>query len=314
MHKSKLGCILLDLAENGRELNKFFNLALPKNTGKEWYPTERGGLQSRCSQTSEMIDALFNGVEFKNGKLSYTKINYILDKQLLNSVDFFKFLDLLKTLNYSQIINIKIRIPPTKNPNSKNGFPGHVFNILINQGDIFVSQSFIYSYNMKIFYTNDFNELNKYLINFSGLLFSSSKFQKNDEKFYKNAFGVDMLNYDNQNLADISIPKPQKMTVRISTSNFNILQSSIQECIKMNLYLKRNMDLSYYKKIHYEELESYLKIKILNRFVDNIIKVFLKIYDKNGLCLLNDRYNEITDGKIPYSLQSTKQNKNYHLI
>lgn len=311
MHKSKLGCILLDLAENGRELNKFFNLALPKNTGKEWYPTERGGLQSRCSQTSEMIDGLFNGVEFKNGKLSNTKIKYILDKQILNSKDFFKFLDLLKTLNYSEIINIKIRIPPTNNPNNKNGFPGHVFNILINQGDIFVSQSFIYSYNMKIFHTNDFNELNKYLMNFVGLLFSSNTFQKIDETSYKRAFGVDMLNYNNQNLADISIPKPNKIHIRISSSNFNILQLSIQECIKMGLYLKRNIDLSYYKKIHYEELKSYLKIKILNKFVDDIIKVFLKIYDKNGFCLLNDRYNEIKDGKIPYSLQSTKQNKNY---
>lgn len=340
---SFLGCILLKLAENGRELNKFFNLFTSKKCSEEWCATKKGGLQSRCTQTSEVLDGLFNGIDNIDMKLhnkpSANLLPGILGTSLknpdglvpiINSFEFEKIIRILREYNYREkIVNVKIGIP--RSGEKGKGFPGHVFNILINQDSdnihIFVCHSFIYSYNFKIFYTNDFNDLDKYLRNFILLFFKPRDFifKASDETLYKYVFGADMVNYSLQNLSSIITQKPSVINVKLTESNFDILYESFNQCLLLLNDFKRTLaEISisqidnYYKKIYCDgDVVPGTKIKIIKSFTNSLERLFkslsANIVGKVKGCDLNDRYNELIDGLLPYSVQPTIQRQLRHV-
>lgn len=329
---TKLGCILLKIAQHGRELNKFMNLFNAKKCKDDWCPTKRGGLQSRCAQTSDVIDALFNGVVESDLKLHFKPTSNLLSPTstqsllpITNSVNFEYFIKLLKTYDYNynyKIVNLKIGIP--RSGEKGKGFPGHVFNILITKETrdivhIFICQSFIYSYNMKLFYTNDFKDLEKYLKNLSTLFYNSgSTFSSEDEVLYRRVFGADMVNYQLENIAPLNISKPTSINVKLTESNYDILNNSLMECYKLlknfkivinEFYILDDID-RYYSKIYCEDdLLPGQKVKIIKIFTYSLSEMFNKLLRGDIDCELNDRFYQVKQGFLPYSVQSTIQKK-----
>jgi hypothetical protein len=332
---SLLGCILLKIAKNGRELNKFLNLFNIKQSKDDWVSTKRGGLQSRCAQTSDVLDSLFNGVINIDTKLYvnpsvnllpillHTKVkNEEALLSITNPEYFENVINLLKKYNYNhKIVNLKIGIP--RSGEKGKGFPGHVFNILITKENehnihIFICQSFIYTYNMKLFYTNDFKDLEKYLRNMSNLFYkSSSTFTLDDEVLYRRIFGADMVNYQLQNLASFDILKPKTINVKLTESNYDILYNSFNQCYKLldefksvidEFYSLDDIDRYYSKVYHEDGLVPGQKVKIIKHFIYSLSTLFNHLLH-NKDCELNDRYNQVKQGFLPYSVQSTVQQK-----
>lgn len=293
----KLICVLLKLAENGPNINKFFNSLLPLE--HTFLPCRRGGLQTRCVQTSYVIDKLFRGLKYNYSNSLLTSTYFSENTKQIDSTTF-SILNAISTEilepDKDNIINIKLMFPATSR------FPGHESNIIIRKKDdvnfdIFLIQSFIYTYKTKIFYTNNFDELFTYFENINKLFNTSNpKFTKADIPLYNLVFASDMVDYNNNSL--IGENKSTFLPMyNYTLSNMDIFINSISNC-GTSAYEYSNFDYSsfpdsyidyyYYNIIYTKKVNKDLKIKIIKRFY-TIMKNFF--YD---LLTLNECDEHLT--------------------
>ena len=172
---------------------------------------------------------------------------------------------------------------------------------------------------MKLFYTNDLKDLEKYLKNLSTLFYNSGHtFTLDDEVLYRRVFGADMVNYQLQNIAPLNVLKPTSINVKLTESNYDILHNSLIECHKLlenfktvinEFYILDDID-RYYSKIYCEDgLLPGQKVKIIKTFTYSLSEMFEQLLRDDLKCELNDRFYQVKQGFIPYSVQSTIQNK-----
>jgi hypothetical protein len=224
--------MLLNLSTGARDINKFFNIVNPICVTQRllWRSDLRGGIQTRCAQTSDVITKLVNGLTFDDNPLnpnltSPMPFNNIINNAIINAAN----VNILNghVTSTEEILNFQISFPAGTEPIMKN-FPGHVANILFQvnpDGSLYtlLVQSFIYKYNMKIIYLGD--NADRYFKTIYDLFLNGSPvFSYSDEVLYRYLFGAEMTSYDGTSLVGRSKPNYVRLSVSKAPKN-NFIQT-----------------------------------------------------------------------------------------
>jgi hypothetical protein len=273
---TKLSCFLNNMiGQKGRALNILYNFA---NDIEGNNPDAEGSLQSQCGKTAHVMNMLF---ERKRKESTFTKKSLIYysseDEDVNNhenflevSGDLFDTLDKLKNQTgdiwYS---NIEIKVP------CLGLFPGHVFNVIVSSEtndyvcrNIYIVQSFIYAYNLKIFWTNDINDLSEFIGKYMDLFLEpfNLEFTQEEDEIAKQIFGTPLLDFEGNSL--VGREKPEEIEINIYSP---VTIDDIK--YKMNLFIgKVKTVLKQEKRRGKESFDEYLDKHIyITPYYSNII-------------------------------------------
>jgi hypothetical protein len=251
-------CMLANLSIGARDLNKFFNIQCPIIAGGSWIPNARGALESRCTQTSDVITKLINGIDSSG---NYIPVNTIMNDRRIDNATYPLMVSTMlgNFPSAGEILNIKISFPPGTEPINQR-FPGHVSNILIQSTGPatfcgLVIQSFIYKYNMKIIYLSNNHYIQRYFDTLAALFLTRapiSVFLPTDEGLYNYVFGAEMQSYDGTSLRSRS--KPNYINVSMfKVPNRNFL-TSLRTISDKALEYRQNIKNDHYALVKIHEL------------------------------------------------------------
>lgn len=248
---SQLGLILMYLRKYSSEFNRYLKYFYKSSTNP--YDVLLS-LCSQCVQTSNLMNFIFSNPEeyiiFDDNKfiplspkITITKIleSNTLKVSGLTGTDIESLLEQIVTL-FDNIngINIAVRIPHS------SGFPGHRFNIIKEPGNdkpIYITQSSIYEYTLKLWVTNDKTDIKEFLrIYFNMILDDSPIFTETDIKMLKQVSGSPSTEYRGKNF--VGLEKPKFLQFGISNFTFKTIDrrfNTLQYECKKNLLFYENI-------------------------------------------------------------------------
>jgi hypothetical protein len=278
-----------------------------------------GSLTSQCAQTSNLINVLCRDIvsqeevfilekkikEKEIVKLPSGKVTKLYDDKITCPIyetiydrsDFFntiyRIISEIQSKKIKTYVNLSISVEPT----GPDGFPGHIFNIIISPFintvpgvplntlcNIYIVQSFIYKYYTKVFYTNDITDLyaffNIYCDIFAKEPGRRYAFSSEDAENAKKIFGVPLENYRGQSL----IGSPKEVGININYSYFT--EKSVLETF--SYYTLRSDKLV--KKI---KLLKYFPSNQNKRLLEFINTLYIKL--QQGLYLRYFKPSDIND-------------------
>jgi hypothetical protein len=317
---SKLGKFLKYVKNNTEMFNKYIKYFYDSTENP--YDTE-GSLTSQCWQTTRTLKYLLSNNSLSDFNIDLEPLYSfkIEDEQLtlnngnISRDEMIRIFD--KVFDTSDMLNVCIYIAGNSDDNDITIFPGHVFNIVLDKAPdpsrpnirpIFIVQSFIYKYTMKIWATNDLDDVKELLLNYTRIFLNGDeKFTLEDEKIARQLFGIpDITDYHNVRLVDRDKFRNFKIEKQTHFDYNSIMQRilNLSELCDYHIdYYKKNV--KYYnsvidkKGVDYNSYDSSEK-EIINKIISivyNDSKYFF-IQDCTKKCKIMNIYNQKFDNII----------------
>lgn len=332
IRRSLLGKFLQYVKDNTELFNKYIKYYY--NTTDNPYDTN-GSLTSQCWQTTRTMKYLLSNTELDMLDIELEPLLKckIIDNKLVvnnNNVDYkYIYNSIDNIFNNPDTINVCIYVSGNSDDDENTIFPGHVFNIIldkapnpknINVRPIFIVQSFIYKYTMKIWTTNDLNDVKSLLSKYINIFLSTTdKFTLQDEVLARQLFGIpDITDYNNVRL--VNRPKLQNLIIEKPTYfDYNSIKSRI-----LNLVRLCNNNIGYYedyinsfkllikqkgyKYNFYNEKDKNLIYKIISIIHNDSKYFFIQEckYDCKILNIYNQKFNQIITMNKDNKIESIK--------
>ena len=312
--QSQLGKFLKYVKDNTELFNKYIKYFYDSTENP--YDTE-GSLTSQCWQTTRTTKYLLSNTDMHSFDIELEglyKFKMIDNDLTMNGkkIDYNTIIECIDNVfNTPERTNVCIYVSGNSDDNDITIFPGHVFNIILDEAPnknninirpIFVVQSFIYKYTMKIWATNDLTDIKELLLKYIKIFLNDSDiYTLEDEMVAKQLFGIpEFTDYSGKRL--VGRTKYRNFTIEKPTHfDFSTIENKINNLIELC-----DIHINYYKNTLNTYL-SLIKVKGYDytkyneneqKIIHNIISIvyndskFFFIQDCKSECKVLNVYNQ----------------------